>query len=548
MNDADASASEPLRTETGNVAGNSLSAAAWTTFSRLMGFARLATAGAVLGPTYFGNTYQATNLLPNLAYEFLTGSLFASLLVPPLVRYVDRESTKEAERFAGGFLGMAFAGFALVVLVAVVAGPLVLRLLSSGVDDPAVAAAQRRVGLLLLVMFMPQVLFYAMAATGAAVMNAHGRFALAASAPAFESMGIIATMVGTAVVFGTGTDVRDVGNAQLLLLGLGTTGAVGLHAAVQWWGASRVGVRLVPRAGWRDPEVREVVRRAVPSLGYAGLNALRVFAVLVVANRVSGGVVAFQLALAFFHLPIAVWARPVAVAMLGPLARCYHDRANERFDAELVRGAALAFLFIVPASAFYAVLSRPLADVVAFGEMATPTGVLLVAASLAALAPGVLGEAGFVIATHASYARHDARAPLRAMAVRTALALGGMIIAFATMRGTALLVTLGLAISASNLMSAWHLARALRPGQGGERLSPALLRAFAASAVMLVPAYLAGVLFPAAVGGKWAEVLGLFLAGGLAFATFLGVQHAWRSPELSSLRLGFGRLRPGTRR
>lgn len=548
MSDPDTAGGEPLATDTGNVAGSSLSAATWTTFSRLMGFARLATAGAVLGPTYFGNTYQATNLVPNLAYEFLTGSLFISLLVPPLVRHVDRRDTKEAERFAGGFLGVALAGFACVVVVTVAAGPLVLGLLTSGVADPAVAAAQRRVGWVLLAMFMPQVLFYGLAATGAAVMNAHGRFALAASAPAFESMGIIATMVATAVVFGTGADVRQVDTPQLLLLGLGTTGSVGLHAAVQWWGASRLGVRLVPRAGWRDPEVREVVRRAVPSLGYAGLNSLRVFAVLVVANRVSGGVVAFQLALAFFHLPVAVWARPVAVAMLPTLARCYYERASERFQTELVRGAALALLLIVPASVFYAVLSRPLARAVAFGEMATPAGILLVAASLAALAPGVLGEAGFVIATHASYARHDARSPFRAMVVRTAVALAGMVVAFTATEGTALLVTLGLAISAGNIVSAWQLARGLRSEDGGERLSPALLRAFAASAVMLVPAYLAGVELPAALGGRAAQLLGVILAGVLALATFLAVERAWHSPELSSLRLGFRHLRPRAER
>ena len=45
------------------------------------GVIRFAVIGAVLGPTFFGNTYQFTNSLPNLVYYgFLAGSLFSSLL------------------------------------------------------------------------------------------------------------------------------------------------------------------------------------------------------------------------------------------------------------------------------------------------------------------------------------------------------------------------------------------------------------------------------------------------------------------------------------
>ena len=67
-----------------------MTVAAWTIVSRVTGLARFAVIGAVLGPTFFGNTYQFTNSLPNLVYYgFLAGSLFSSLLVPALVRHID---------------------------------------------------------------------------------------------------------------------------------------------------------------------------------------------------------------------------------------------------------------------------------------------------------------------------------------------------------------------------------------------------------------------------------------------------------------------------
>lgn len=78
-----------------------MTVAAWTLMSRVTGLIRFAAVGAVLGPTFFGNTYQFTNSLPNLVYYgFLAGSLFSSLLVPALVRHIDRGDKLASERVA----------------------------------------------------------------------------------------------------------------------------------------------------------------------------------------------------------------------------------------------------------------------------------------------------------------------------------------------------------------------------------------------------------------------------------------------------------------
>lgn len=520
------------------LAGNSLTGSLWTTVSRLTGFVRVAAVAAVLGPTYFGNTYQATNLLPNLTYEFLTGALFASLLVPVLVSHVDTKDTRSTARLSGGFLGIVLVAFTVVTLFVIAIGPLVLRILSAGVEDPAVAEDQRRVGWLLIAMLMPQVLFYGVAATAGAVMNAHGRFALAAAAPALENVGIIVTMASVALLFGTGLSLDGVTTSQLLVLGLGTTGSVALHAAVQWWGARRAGVTLVPLPGWRDPEVRKLVRHAVPSLGYAGLNSLRVFAVLVVANKVPGGVIAFQLALNFFHLPTAVWARPTALALLPQLSRLHLDGQTRRFGDELQRGAVLVFFLILPAAVAYAVLAVPLARAASFGEMATVTGVSLVAASLFALAPGVVGESGFVVGTQASFARGDAVTPLRAMVLRTAIAMVGTGAAYA-FSGEAVLLTLGVAISGSNLAAALYLGRALRSDAWtAGTLTPSLVRGLVASSLMVIPAYLVAVSARDLMGPPVGDLVAVLAAVAVGLVIFLGVQVAWRSPELTLLRQG----------
>ncbi len=524
--------------------GASVTVASWTMVSRVTGLVRIVAIGAVLGPTYLGNTFQAVNQLPNLTYQALTGSLLSMMLVPMLVGHVDAEDREQTARVAGGFLGLAIVTFAALSLVVVAAGPLILRLFTVGVSNPAVAAAQRRTGWILLATVMPQVVLYAVAGTGEAVMNANGKFALAAAAPAFENVGVIVVMVLAGVLFGTGTGLGQTGNGELLLLGLGSTGAVVLHAGAQWWGAWRTGVTLVPRLGWRDPEVRARARRMLPSLGYAGLNSLRYFGILVVANRVPGGVVAFQLALNFLALPVALGAWPVSVAMLPQLSRLYLAGAAQRFRDELVRGTAVTFVLIVPATVAYVVLAHPLARGVAYGEMNTAAGVTLIAASLATLGAGMLGEAGSVIGTHAAYARHDADSPFRSMLVRTIVSAVGMVGALAFARGTAVVVVLGLAVSLGNAVGAVQLAAVLRaqlPAEG-ERLRPALVRASAASAVMVLPAYAIARFLPHLYGGPGARLVALVAAGLAGLVTFVALQRAWRAPELQALRDGFGQM------
>ncbi|HKC29240.1 MAG TPA: lipid II flippase MurJ, partial [Jatrophihabitans sp.] len=396
---------------------DSLAVAGWTLVSRVTGVVKIAVIGAVLGPTFFGNAYQFTNSLPNLLYfGLLAGSLFSSLLVPQLVPHHDRGDHAAAARISGGFLGITMLAMTVVMVPAILLGPIALRLAgSAGGGD---AAAQETVGRYLILMFVPQIFLYGIVGTATAVMNARRRFALASAAPAMENLGTIAVLAICAVVYGTRADVGSVPTDELLLLGLGTTAAVALHAATQWWGAWRVGVVLRPRAGWRDAEVRAVVRRALPSMAQAGLMAAQVVSLLVLANRVPGGVVAFQIALNFYFLAIALGATPVALSLLPRLTQMHVSGATERFRDTLVNGWALALFFTLPAAAAYAALSLPLARAVSFGRMGTPDGIALVAGALAALAVAVIGQTAFLIATYAAYARKDTRSPLRSMVLQ----------------------------------------------------------------------------------------------------------------------------------
>jgi putative peptidoglycan lipid II flippase len=546
------SAARPVRgSQRGTVAGDSITVAAWTIVSRVTGVAKFICIGAVLGPTFFGNTYQFTNSLPNLVYYgFLAGSLFSSLLVPALVRHIDAGDRRASERVAGGFLGMTLIALVAIAPLALTLGPEVLRLASLSGGSHVVAAEQERVGRLLIAMFIPQIFFYGVVGTATAVMNSRQRFALAAGAPAVENLGTITVLLVTAVIFGTNSSLADVSTAEMLLLGLGSTAAVGVHAATQWWGASRAGVLLIPRAGWRDSEVRVVVRRALPSLAQAGLVAFQVLTLLIVANRLPGGVVAFQIALNFYYLAIAIGATPVALSLLPRLARMHLDGDVAGFRDTLVRGLALGFFITIPAAVGYLALAMPLARAISFGRMDGAGGVMMVAVSLAALSVAVVGQTAFLIVTYASYARKDTRSPLISMLLQASLCLA-LVSTALVVHGWAVLLVLGLAVSVAVAVAACHLTvrvwRSLS-GRGTQRLAPSLAKFVAGAILMAGPAWLTATALTHWVGPPFGPRVGITAAAVVGAVIFLGSQAVWRTPEVGWLTGGLGHVRGRARR
>lgn len=533
---------DPAATQGDRLAGDSVAVAGWTMVSRITGFGRFVAIAAVLGPTFFGNLFEATNLLPNLAFELLTGPLIAAMLVPALVRRLDANKHDALEKLAGGFLGVIVVVFTIAVVVVIAAGPLVLGLLTILVPDAAIRSDQLAIGWPLLAMLMPQAILYAIAATGVAVQNAHHKFRLAAAAPAIENVGIMVVMAVSAAIYGFGVEVNEVGSGQLLLLGLGTTAAVGLHAALQWMGAKRVGVRLVPRAGWRNPDVRRMLKLAVPSTGYAGLNAARMIGLLVVAGMIPGGVIAFQLGRYFFNLPVAIAARPVITAQLPRISRAYADKDDERFLTTYRSGINLILFVAVPASLLLLALAAPMARAASYGEMASGLGVALAAVAIGTLAPGIVGESLFLAATSACYSRDDARTPLHATVWRVVLTFAGMAVAVLVGEGIAVLAILGLSVAASDLITGFGLHEALLRGirTHGEprRSGSAMVNLGIATLSVGAGAAFAALSRTIGIPGRFAEAA---LGTVVVVLVYIALQRWRHSPELDELLTVFRR-------
>ena len=435
--------------------------------SRAFGALRMVVIAAVLGTTFLGNTFSASNSVSNVLFELLAAGALSAVLVPTFVEHLGRGDQRRAEELAGGVLSIALAGLAVVSLLGIVFAPALARLLASGVDDPAVAEAQRDLATYLLRFFVPQVLLYAVGAVTTAVLHARGRFALTAAAPIGNTVVLVAAMLAFRAMAGPAPGL-DLDGGERLVLALGGTLGVAAFVGVPAVGLRLSGFRL--RLGLRRPARDPDVRRLLRLSGWAALQhsgtGLLLAGALVAAGGVAGGVVAYQLAMVVFLAPYGILAQPIHTAVLPRLAAHAAD-ADRHGLRRAFRWASEAMAAVtLPVAALLTALSLPVMQVLAFGEAAKGEGPELLAAALAGLAVGIPVYGGFLLLSRAAYALGDSRTPALASLGSAALGATAMLAAAQVVDGPARMAAIGGAHSAAQAVGTVWLAWRLRPEVG----------------------------------------------------------------------------------
>jgi putative peptidoglycan lipid II flippase len=516
--------------------------AGWTLFSRATGLLRVVAAGAILGPTFFANIFQATNFIPNITFNVMAGALLTELIIPLLVAELDQGGVVQTRRLVREIVGVVLAGFAAVALLVTIASPVIVRLLTLGVPAGRVGDARTECWVLLFLV-LPQIGLYGLVAVATAAQNSRGRFALAAAAPALENLGLIATLVFVSVWFGR--DTTHVSHAYLICLGVGATAAVGLHAVVQCFGAARVGLPLWPSFKWDHPAIGALVRRMIPAAGTASLDAAWVFILIVAAGTVPGGVVAIQVGINFYYMPVALSAKAAGTVLLPRLSReALHNKLVE-FRETYDLGVSWSWFVAIPASLTMLVSSRQIAQAIAFGEMRQHNGVALLSAAIAGFALALLFATMDEFAKQTCYARHDVRAPLIGCAVMVGVLLVGSPIATVALDGAGLLLGLGVLVTLGEAFRALIIDNAARRGThalGASRRN-ALARHVGVAVITIGPGAVIGHVVQHLLRSHahLAAIAGVIVGIGAGLVAYIVVQARLSAPELPErirLRLG----------
>jgi len=173
-----------------------------------------------------------------------------------------------------------------------------------------------------------------------------------------------------------------------------------------------VGYKFTARSGLKDPRFRRVAVLSAYMLGYVATNQLGLAVAMILANRIQGGVSAYQYAYVFFQLPHGLLAVSIATAIFPKLAESAVAGDLASVAKSLGQGLRQIAFFVLPAIAGYLAIAPNLVSLLLEHGLTSSASTNLIATVLRAWSVGIFFFSGFYLLLRGFYALGDTRTPM----------------------------------------------------------------------------------------------------------------------------------------
>lgn len=304
------------------------------------------------------DAFLAAFLLPSVLGDMFSAAA-APALVPAMLQLRAQENTRAARGLYGSALAATIVTMCLIGTVLALALPLVFGLLASGFDSAKISLSRT-----LYLLLLPMLPLTGCNVIWRATLNAHGRFAVVALAPAVTPLITLATLLTAAPRSG------------IFALAIGTLAGCLMEALVLALAVRRLGYGILPSWDGDGPRLRAVLPQFWPLL----CGSLLLGCCPLIDNAMAAGLEAGSLSALSFGTKLATVIVSIGPAALGTAALPHLSGMAARGEWERMRSnlrwlAAMVAVVAVPSVAALIAISEPLVRLVfqkgAFTEDAT---------------------------------------------------------------------------------------------------------------------------------------------------------------------------------
>ncbi|GII89718.1 hypothetical protein Ssi03_77080 [Sphaerisporangium siamense] len=516
--------------------------AAGTMVSRVTGFVRTMVLAYAIGTAAMGDAYNAAYAIPYSILDLLLLGVLSSVVVPMIVK-AQQQDPDGGRAYEQRLMTIVTLTLIVVAVVAVLAAPLLIDLYTT---NWAPDSNEFKVAVTLARFILPQLAFFGIGAVAGAILNTRDRFAAPMWAPVVNNLVVICVLLAFALVTGhAGGNISQVTDAQLALLGLGTTAGIVAQSVVLIVSLKRAGFSFRPRFDVRNARLGEMSRMGIWTIGYVVITQLGFMLTTNLSSsagdQVPGhGITPYTFAFQLFQLPYGVIGVSVITAMLPRMSRAAGEGRLDLVRDEFQSGVRLISAVMVPMSLLLMILGPAITVPIYAHGATTVDDAVYIGNVLQVYGLALMPFTIFQLLLRVFYSFGDTRTPVLVGAGTTALhALLMMTLYFVL---PARYVVMGLAFAyavayAAGAVAAWMLASRRAQGLGGWAIGSILTKMYWCSlpgaVLALASLWIAQQLFRSP--GFSNALLSLAVGGGLGMFLYLVIAHKARITEISSI-------------
>ncbi len=380
----------------------------FTLASRITGLVRDQMMAAIFGAGALTDAFNVAFRIPNLLRRLFAEGAFSQAFVPILAATREREGDEATHRLIDAVGTLLLLALVLTVAVGIVAAPVIVWLMASGL------AAFDHAVFMTRVMF-PYIGFMSLVALAAGVLNTWRRFVVPAATPMLLNLSWIAATWWGAPLF------QRWGIEPIYALAVGVVIGGVLQLTVQALALRRLG--MLPRIGisvaawraaWAHPSVHSVLANMAPAMLGVSVAQLSLLINTQIASNLGVGAVSWlTYADRLMEFPTAMLGVALGVVLTPQLSAARARDDGQAYSALLDWGLRLTVLLAVPCAVSLLVFAQPMISVLYHYGRFESVDVAKTSLAVMGYGVGLLGIVAIKILAPGYFARQDMRTPVK---------------------------------------------------------------------------------------------------------------------------------------
>ncbi|WP_026971666.1 murein biosynthesis integral membrane protein MurJ [Aliagarivorans marinus] len=379
-----------------------------TLISRILGLVRDVVIANLMGAGAAADVFFFANKIPNFLRRLFAEGAFSQAFVPVLTEYKQTKEQAEVRQLIASVSGTLGAIVTLVTLFGVLASPVIAALFGTGwfiswLNDGPDAHKFELASVMLKITF-PYLWFITFTGLSGAILNAFGRFAVAAFTPVFLNIAIISA----AIYLGPKLEQPELALAWGVFFG----GLIQLLFQIPF--IFRLKLLTRPRWAWSHPGVTKIRKLMIPALFGVSVSQINLLLDTFIASFLATGSISWlYYSDRLLEFPLGLFGIAIATVILPNLSRRHVDNNPKAFQQTMDWGVRMVCFLGIPALVGMITLAKPMLQVLFMRGAFAESDVIKASFSLIAYSSGLLFFMLVKVLAPGYYSRQDTKTPVR---------------------------------------------------------------------------------------------------------------------------------------